>query len=139
MAAEAYRAEQDPGLAARRLAIFGSQSPSAIAASGLDLRARKWIRRFRYRPHPGTCHSHAGLEWDPMRRIPWDILLALLAGLGLGLVYSWVISPCTRDRCRTAVRYAPISKIIIVCHRSGLRRNGNLPRAQARSHFCRRF
>lgn len=28
-----------------------------------------------------------------MRRIPWDILLALLAGLGLGLVYSWVISP----------------------------------------------
>ena len=32
---EAYRAEQDPGLAARRLAIFGSQSPSAIAADGL--------------------------------------------------------------------------------------------------------
>ncbi len=28
-----------------------------------------------------------------MRRIPWDILLALLAGLGLGLVYSWIISP----------------------------------------------
>jgi hypothetical protein len=36
MTAEAYRLEQDPGLAARRLAIFGSQSPSAIAASGLD-------------------------------------------------------------------------------------------------------
>jgi hypothetical protein len=35
MTAEAYRAEQDPGLAARRLAIFGSQSPSAIAAQGL--------------------------------------------------------------------------------------------------------
>ena len=35
MIAEAYRAEQDPGLAARRLAVFGSQSPSAIAASGL--------------------------------------------------------------------------------------------------------
>ena len=28
-----------------------------------------------------------------MRRIPWDIILALLAGLGLGLVYSWAISP----------------------------------------------
>ena len=28
-----------------------------------------------------------------MRRIPWDIVLALLAGLGLGLVYSWLISP----------------------------------------------
>ena len=36
MTAEAYRLERDPGLAARRLAIFGSQSPSAIAASGLD-------------------------------------------------------------------------------------------------------
>jgi hypothetical protein len=36
MAAEAYRVEQDPGLAARRLAIFGTQSPSAIATEGLD-------------------------------------------------------------------------------------------------------
>ena len=36
MVAESYRAEQDPGLAARRLAVFGSQSPSAIAASGLE-------------------------------------------------------------------------------------------------------
>jgi hypothetical protein len=36
MTAEAYRVEQDAGLAARRLAIFGSQSPSAIAASGLE-------------------------------------------------------------------------------------------------------
>ena len=35
MTAEAYRAEQDPGLAARRLAIFGTKSPSAIAADGL--------------------------------------------------------------------------------------------------------
>ncbi|HJS20133.1 MAG TPA: hypothetical protein VJ785_15400 [Anaerolineales bacterium] len=36
MVAEEYRVEQDPGLAARRLAVFGSQSPSAIAASGLE-------------------------------------------------------------------------------------------------------
>ena len=36
MTAEAYRVEQDPGLAARRLAIFGSQSPSAIATDGLE-------------------------------------------------------------------------------------------------------
>jgi hypothetical protein len=35
MTAEAYRVEQDPGLAARRLAVFGSQSPSSIAAEGL--------------------------------------------------------------------------------------------------------
>jgi len=36
MTAEAYRAEQDPGLAARRLAIFGSQSPSTIASEALN-------------------------------------------------------------------------------------------------------
>jgi hypothetical protein len=35
MTAEAYRAEQDPELAARRLAIFGSQSPTSIARTGL--------------------------------------------------------------------------------------------------------
>jgi hypothetical protein len=35
MTAEAYQAEQEPGLAARRLAIFGSKSPPAIAAEGL--------------------------------------------------------------------------------------------------------
>lgn len=36
MIAEAYQTEKDPGRAARRLAIFGSQSPAAIAASGLS-------------------------------------------------------------------------------------------------------
>jgi hypothetical protein len=36
MTAEAYRLEQDSGLAARRLAIFGTQSPSAIATEGLE-------------------------------------------------------------------------------------------------------
>ena len=35
MTAAAYQAEQDPGLAARRLAIFGTKSSSAIAAEGL--------------------------------------------------------------------------------------------------------
>ena len=35
MTAEAYRLDQDPGLAARRLAIFGSKSPSSIAADGV--------------------------------------------------------------------------------------------------------
>ena len=36
MVAEAFRFNQDPGLAARQIAIFGSQSPSTIAASGLE-------------------------------------------------------------------------------------------------------
>ena len=35
MVAETYHADQDPGLAARRLAIFGSQSPFTIASQGL--------------------------------------------------------------------------------------------------------
>ena len=43
MTAEAYRVEQDPGLAARRLAIFGSQSPSSIASDALSYaRANKF-------------------------------------------------------------------------------------------------
>jgi len=36
MVAEAYHSEADPGLAAHRLAIFGSRSPSTIAADGLE-------------------------------------------------------------------------------------------------------
>ena len=36
MAAEAYRFNPDPGLAARQLAIFGSQSPSTLASQGLE-------------------------------------------------------------------------------------------------------
>ena len=35
MTAEAYSTEPDPGLAARRLAIFGTKSPAAIAADEL--------------------------------------------------------------------------------------------------------
>ena len=35
MTAEAYSVEQDPGLAARHLAIFGTKSPSTIANDGL--------------------------------------------------------------------------------------------------------
>lgn len=36
MIAEAYRLEQDPGTAARRLAVFGAQSPSAIVSDALE-------------------------------------------------------------------------------------------------------
>ena len=36
MVAEAYRAHRDPGIAARQLAVFGSQSPTSMAAQGLD-------------------------------------------------------------------------------------------------------
>jgi hypothetical protein len=36
MVAEAHQTEQDPGTAARRLAIFGSESPALIVASTLN-------------------------------------------------------------------------------------------------------
>jgi hypothetical protein len=37
MVAEAYQAEQNPDLAARRLAAWGSEPPAQIAAQGADM------------------------------------------------------------------------------------------------------
>ena len=67
-----------------------------------------------------------------MRRVPWDILLTLLAGFGLGLVYAWILSPLRvldadpvalrtdfKDSYRAAIAAAYAS-------------TGNLPRAQVR-------
>jgi hypothetical protein len=67
-----------------------------------------------------------------MRRFPWDILLALLVGLGLGLVYAWMISPRRvlnaepktlradfKDQYRSLIAAAYVA-------------TGNLPRARAR-------
>ena len=67
-----------------------------------------------------------------MNRIPWAVLLALLAGVGLGLAYSWVISPLQvvdaepialradfKDQYRSAIAAAYAA-------------NGDLTRAQAR-------
>jgi hypothetical protein len=67
-----------------------------------------------------------------MRRIPWDILLALLVGLGLGLGYTWFIAPRPitdatplslradfKDQYRSAIAAAYAA-------------TGNLPRAGAR-------
>jgi len=67
-----------------------------------------------------------------LKRIPWDILLALLAGLGLGLVYSWVISP-TRiiDSEPLALRagFKDDYRSAIAAAYAG---TGNLARAQSR-------
>jgi len=67
-----------------------------------------------------------------MRRFPWDILLTLLAGLGLGLAYAWVISPLRvvasdpialradfKDQFRSAIAAAFVA-------------TSNLPRTEAR-------
>jgi hypothetical protein len=67
-----------------------------------------------------------------MRRLPWDILLALLVGLGLGLVYSWVISPLGVSDAEPLTLRADFKdqyrSVIAVAYAA----TGNLPRAQAR-------
>jgi hypothetical protein len=67
-----------------------------------------------------------------MRRIPWDIVLALLAGLGLGLVYSWVISPArVSDAEPLALRvdFKDHYRSVIAAAYAA---TDNLPRARAR-------
>jgi hypothetical protein len=67
-----------------------------------------------------------------MKRIPWDILLALLAGMGLGLVYSWVIAPLrVIDAAPVALR-ADFKDDYRSAIAAAYAANGNLPRAQAR-------
>jgi hypothetical protein len=67
-----------------------------------------------------------------MRRIPWSVLLALLVGLGIGLVYSWVISPLrVLDADPTTLRadFKDQYRSVIAAAYAA---TGNLPRAQAR-------
>ena len=67
-----------------------------------------------------------------MRRIPWVILLALLAGLGLGLGYSWIISPTrVTDAAPVALR-ADFKDHYRSAIAAAYAANGNLPRAQER-------
>ncbi len=67
MVAEAYQAEQDPGLAARRLAVLGSEPPALIAgeaynfarqagypADDLNLMQELTVALQAWQPIPGT-------------------------------------------------------------------------------------
>ncbi|HET9913596.1 MAG TPA: hypothetical protein VFQ13_16990 [Anaerolineales bacterium] len=67
-----------------------------------------------------------------MRRIPWDILLALLAGLGLGLVYSWILSPAQIVNAEPAALRADFKDQYRSVIAAAYHATGNLPRAQAR-------
>ena len=67
-----------------------------------------------------------------MKRIPWDILLALLAGLGLGLVYSWAISPPRIVDAQPAALRADFKDQYRSVIAAAYAATGNLPRAQAR-------
>jgi hypothetical protein len=67
-----------------------------------------------------------------MRRIPWDILLALLAGLGLGLVYAWMIAPQGATDTAPAILRADFKDQYRSAIAASYTATGNLPRAQAR-------
>lgn len=67
-----------------------------------------------------------------MKRLPWDILLALLVGLGLGLVYAWMISPLRiTDADPTALR-SDFKDHYRSAIAAAYAATGNFPRAQAR-------
>jgi len=67
-----------------------------------------------------------------MKRFPWDILFALLLGLGLGLAYSWLIAPLhIIDADPTALRadFKDQYRAMIAASFSS---TNNLPRAESR-------
>ena len=67
-----------------------------------------------------------------MKRISWEIIFALLAGVGLGLAYSWVISPLrVIDASPVALR-ADFKDDYRSAIAAAYAANRNLPRAQAR-------
>lgn len=67
-----------------------------------------------------------------MRRIPWDILLALLAGLGLGLVYAWLVSPLRVTNADPIALRTDFKESFRSAIAASYAATGNLPRAQAR-------
>lgn len=67
-----------------------------------------------------------------MRRVPWDIMLALLAGLGLGLVYAWLISPLRVTNADPRALRADFKESYRSAIAASYAATGNLPSAQAR-------
>jgi hypothetical protein len=67
-----------------------------------------------------------------MKRFPWDILLALLAGLGLGLAYAWIISPLSLTDTQPATLRTDFKDQFRSAIAASYAATGNLPRAQAR-------
>ncbi|HJS20132.1 MAG TPA: hypothetical protein VJ785_15395 [Anaerolineales bacterium] len=67
-----------------------------------------------------------------MKRIPWDILLAFLAGLGIGLVYAWMINPLQVTDATPAALRADFKDHYRSAIAAAYAATGNLPRAQAR-------
>ena len=67
-----------------------------------------------------------------MRRFPWDIVLALFVGIGLGLVYAWMVSPPGVIHADPSVLRADFKDQYRSAIAAAYAATGNLPRAQAR-------
>ncbi len=67
-----------------------------------------------------------------MRRFPFDILLTLLLGLGLGLAYSWLFSPLRVVDADPIALRADFKDAYRSAIAASYAATGNLPRAQAR-------
>ena len=67
-----------------------------------------------------------------MKRFPWDFLLALLAGFGLGLAYAWMISPLRLTDSEPSTLRADFKDQFRSIIAASYAATGNLPRAQAR-------
>jgi len=70
-----------------------------------------------------------------MKRFPWDFLFALLAGIGLGLVYAWMISPTRVTNTEPVLLRADFKDQYRSAIAAAYAATGNLPRAQARIRY----
>ena len=72
-----------------------------------------------------------------MRRFPWDVVLALLVGLGLGLVYAWMIAPLRVTEAEPGTLRADFKDQYRAAIAAAYEADGNLPRARARLALLR--
>jgi hypothetical protein len=67
-----------------------------------------------------------------MKRFPWDILLALVVGIGVGLVYAWMISPLRVTNADPGTLHEDFKNQYRSAIAAAYAASGNLPRALAR-------
>jgi hypothetical protein len=67
-----------------------------------------------------------------MKRFPWDILLALVVGIGVGLVYAWMISPLRVTNADPGTLRDDFKNQYRSAIAAAYAASGNLPRALAR-------
>ena len=67
-----------------------------------------------------------------MKRFPWDILFAILIGLGIGLAYAWVLAPQSLNDSAPLTLRTDFKDHFRVAIAASYNATGNLPRAQAR-------